>query len=114
MKDARLSLLSWTLVMNTTLGARSMTNSGSLRLSLLPRDIPVSMGFNKIRFTETVRIISYQRLLFKQCETSGSSDFRLVSKGPLSLMDFEHKSGSILAEDDILEVENSKFRFSFS
>lgn len=98
--------------MNTTLGSRSMTNSGSVSLSLLPRDIPVSMAFNKIRFTETVRIVSYQRLLFQHCETSGNSDFRLVSRGPLSFVNWNHKSGSILAEDDTLEVENSQFNFN--
>lgn len=98
--------------MNTTLRSQFMSKSGSLHLSLLPRNIPVSLEFNRIRFTETVRIASYQRLLFKQCETAANSNFRIVSKAPLSFVNFHHQAGSILAEDDTLEVDNCKFKFN--
>jgi len=107
----RLSLLSWVLAANVTLGSRRMVDSGSLRLALLPRSLPGSAILNRITFTETVRLISHTPLILEGCATSRGSDFALRSTGPLSLLGFDHRGGAISVNHEKVLVRRSTFRF---
>ena len=114
MDVSKLSLLSWALIANTTLAPRTMMPSGRLHLTLLPRHSASIQTLMHIRFTDTVRIVSHGSLILKSCETSASSDFLLNAYGHLGLVNYTHKSGSFVVENDRLLVQDSTFALSGS
>ena len=109
MDVSKLSLLSWALIANTTLRSSQMMPSGPLRLALLPRHALTIPILSNIRFTDTVRIVSHGNLILKSCATSSKSQFLLQSQGSLTLVDYVHKSGSIVCDNQRLLVQNGTF-----
>jgi hypothetical protein len=105
-----LAFLAWTALTNVTLQSSMSRPLGPVHLTLLPRHLSASpFSLRHFHFAETVRILSHQPLLLRSCRIAANSDFRLTAKGPLTLTDIVHQSGSITAESRDVSIDNSAF-----